>query len=121
QVDYPSEIINVYCDFEKMVIALLNILINAVEAVEENTGRISIRIKKENDHAIIEITDNGSGISEENIPRLFEPYYTSKRNGIGLGLASTLNIIQAHNGSIEVSSEINKSTNFTITLPIKVI
>ena len=121
QVDYPSEIINVYCDFEKMVIALLNILINAVEAVEENTGRIFIRIKKDREHAIIEISDNGSGIDEENIPRLFEPYYTSKRNGIGLGLASTLNIIQAHNGSIEVTSEINKSTNFTVTLPVKII
>jgi PAS domain S-box-containing protein len=121
QVDYPSEIINVYCDFEKMVIALLNILINAVEAVEENTGRIFIRIKKDREHAIIEISDNGSGIDEENIPRLFEPYYTSKRNGIGLGLASTLNIIQAHNGSIEVTSEINKSTNFTVTLPAKII
>lgn len=121
QVDYPPEIINVYCDAEKMVIALLNILINAVEAVEEDSGRIYIRLKKDNENAIIEITDNGSGISEENIPKLFEPYYTSKRNGIGLGLASTLNIIQAHNGSIEVSSEINKSTNFTITLPVKII
>jgi PAS domain S-box-containing protein len=119
QVDYPSELINVYLDFEKMVIALLNILINAIEAIEHGNGRILIRIKKDKEHAIIEIIDNGSGIGEDKVPRLFEPYYTSKRNGIGLGLAATLNIIQAHNGSIEVNSEINKSTNFTITLPIK--
>jgi PAS domain S-box-containing protein len=119
QVDYPSELINVYLDFEKMVIALLNILINAVEAIEHDNGRISIKVKKDNEHAVIEIIDNGTGISEDKIPRLFEPYYTSKRNGIGLGLASTLNIIQAHNGSVEVSSEINKATNFTITLPVK--
>ena len=110
QVDYPQEFINIYSDYDKMVIALLNILINAVEAIEHDNGRISIKVKKENEVAVIEITDNGSGINEDKIPRLFEPYYTSKRNGIGLGLASTLNIIQAHNGSIEVNSEINKST-----------
>src|ERR1043166_7903681 len=98
-----------------MVLALLNILINAVEAIEHSNGRISITVRKEKDHSLIEITDNGSGISEEKIPRLFEPYYTSKRNGIGLGLASTLNIIQAHNGTIEVSSEPHKFTTFAIT------
>ena len=119
QLDYPSELINVYVDFNKMVIALLNILINAVEAIEIEKGRISIKVKKDKDNAIIEITDNGSGISEDKIPRLFEPYYTSKRNGIGLGLASTLNIIQAHNGSIEVTSEPGKSTTFAVTLPAK--
>jgi PAS domain S-box-containing protein len=119
QVDYPSEFINVYCDYDKLVIALLNILINAVEAIEHNNGRISIKVKKEKENALIEITDNGSGIDEDKIPRLFEPYYTSKRNGIGLGLASTLNILQAHGGSIEVNSEINKSTTFIIILPVK--
>jgi len=119
QVDYPSEFINIYCDYDKLVIALLNILINAVEAIEHNNGRISIKIKKEKENALIEITDNGSGIDEDKIPRLFEPYYTSKRNGIGLGLASTLNILQAHGGSIEVNSEINKSTTFIIILPVK--
>ena len=101
------------------MIALLNIVINAIEAIEHDNGRISIRIKKDKENAVIEISDNGSGISEDKIPRLFEPYFTSKRNGIGLGLASTLNIIQAHNGSIEVNSELNKSTSFIITIPIK--
>ena len=119
QVDYPSEFINVCLDFDKMAIALLNILINAVEAIEKDNGRISIKVRKEKENAVVEITDNGSGISEDKIPRLFEPYYTSKRNGIGLGLASTLNIIQAHSGTIEVTSEIDKFTNFTITLPYK--
>ncbi|HEX5150148.1 MAG TPA: ATP-binding protein [Parafilimonas sp.] len=120
QVDSPSEFINIYCDYDKLVIALLNILINAVEAIEHNNGRISIKLRKEKEMALIEITDNGSGIPEDKIPRLFEPYYTSKRNGIGLGLASTLNIIQAHSGSIEVNSDINKSTTFIITLPVKI-
>jgi signal transduction histidine kinase len=121
QVDQPADIINIYCDYDKLVIALQNILINAVEAIDHEGGRISIRLKKDSEHVIIEITDNGSGIEEDKIPRLFEPYYTSKRNGIGLGLASTLNIIQAHSGSIEVTSEVKKSTTFTVTLPFKTI
>ncbi len=121
QVEQPSDLINIYCDYDKLVIALQNILINAVEAIDHDSGRISIRIKKDKEHAVIEITDNGSGIEEDKIPRLFEPYYTSKRNGIGLGLASTLNIIQAHSGSIEVTSEVKKSTTFIVTLPFKTI
>ncbi len=119
QVDYPSEPINIELDVEKMVIALSNILVNAVEAIDHDKGKINILLKRDNEHAIIEISDNGSGISEENIPRLFEPFYTSKRNGIGLGLAATLNIIQSHNGSIEVTSETGKYTNFIISLPLK--
>lgn len=118
-VNYPPEVINLYCDFEKLTIALLNILINAVEAIEHDHGKISIKVKAEKEVAIIEITDNGSGIEESKILRLFEPYYTSKRNGIGLGLASTLNIVQAHSGTIEVTSEPGKFTNFIITLPAK--
>lgn len=119
QVDYPEELIIFYCDAEKLVLALLNIIINAIEAIEHNKGKISVTVKKETDNVSIEITDNGSGISEENLPRLFEPYYTSKRNGIGLGLASTLNIIQVHKGAIEVNSTVNKFTMFNIILPLK--
>jgi two-component system, sporulation sensor kinase E len=119
QVDYPRDFIVVYCDPEKMVLALLNILTNAIEAIEHNNGRISIVVKKDKENVFIEIKDNGSGISEEKLPRLFEPYYTSKRNGIGLGLASTLNIVQVHGGAIEVNSEINKFTVFTVLLPLK--
>jgi signal transduction histidine kinase len=63
------------------------------------------------------ISDNGCGISEENISRLFEPYFTSKRNGMGLGLASTLNIIQSNKGAIDVKSTLNVGTSFIITFP----
>lgn len=119
QVNYPEELVMIYCDADKMILALLNILTNAVEAIEHNNGRISILLKKDRENVIIEITDNGSGISEESLPRLFEPYYTSKRNGIGLGLASTLNIIQMHGGAIEVNSEENKFTTFNVVLPLK--
>jgi signal transduction histidine kinase len=65
----------------------------------------------------VKISDNGSGISEENLSRLFEPYFTSKRNGLGLGLAATLNILQSHKAHIDVSSILGKGTNFTISFP----
>ncbi len=120
EVDYPKELIIVFCDAEKLVLALLNILVNAVEAIEHDHGKISVTLKKDEEQVLIEITDNGNGISEEKLPRLFEPYYTSKRNGIGLGLASTLNIIQAHGGAIEVNSEVGKFSTFNISLPLKV-
>ena len=67
---------------------------------------------------MLKITDNGKGISEENISRLFEPYFTQKRNGMGLGLAFTLNILQAHKATIEVASAVGEGTTFTITFPI---
>jgi signal transduction histidine kinase len=98
-------------------IAFLNILINAVEAVQTVTGEISISIDSANQHHIVTIKDNGCGIPEENISRLFEPYFTSKRNGMGLGLAATLNILQSHKATIDVMSALKQGTSFTITFP----
>ena len=120
KVNYPKDLIIIFCDSEKLVLALLNILVNAVEAIEHDNGRISLNLKKDSEEVFIEITDNGNGITEEKLPRLFEPYYTSKRNGIGLGLASTLNIIQAHGGAIEVNSEAGRFTTFNVSLPLKI-
>ena len=69
-------------------------------------------------NAVVTIRDNGIGISQEHIGRLFEPYFTSKNNGIGLGLAATLNIIQSHKARVEVESEMGKCTTFIITFPL---
>ncbi len=117
QVSYPNNVQQIMADKEKLKLALLNIVINAVEAMEEQTGKLSIAVQHINNNAVLTITDNGSGISEENISRLFEPYFTQKRNGVGLGLTFTLNILQAHKANIEVSSKPNKGTTFTITFP----
>jgi signal transduction histidine kinase len=65
----------------------------------------------------VKITDNGCGIAEEDMPRLFEPFYTAKRNGLGLGLSTTLNILQVHRGSIEVNSVVRTGTTFAIQFP----
>jgi PAS domain S-box-containing protein len=118
QVNYPDEFLTIKADKEKLKIALLNIVINAIEAMEEETGSLSISLSRESDSVVLRISDNGCGISEEHISRLFEPYFTQKRNGVGLGLAFTLNILQAHKASIEVTSAPGKGTVFTIVFPL---
>lgn len=99
---------------EKMRMALLNIIINAIEAMEEEKGKLDIILSSTDEEHILEIKDNGCGISEENMQRLFEPYFTSKRNGMGLGLASTLNIMQSHSAHVDVKSELGKGTSFIL-------
>ncbi len=117
EIDYAKQPAYVKADPEKLKLAFLNIIINAVEAMEEDKGILNISIDTERDSHIVKIRDNGTGIAEENLSKLFEPYFTSKRNGLGLGLAATLNILQSHKGRIEVSSEMNKGSQFTITFP----
>jgi PAS domain S-box-containing protein len=107
----------IQADVEKLKIALLNIIINAIEAMEENRGELSIQLTQQPEYHVITIRDNGCGISQEHLSRLFEPYFTSKRNGMGLGLAATLNIVQAHKGTIDVRSEEQVGTTFTIYFP----
>jgi PAS domain S-box-containing protein len=118
QVNYPDAALLIMADKEKLKLALLNIVINAIEAMDEQTGKLVISVEKNAESAVLQISDNGSGISEENIARLFEPYFTQKRNGMGLGLAFTLNILQAHKAEIEVSSALKEGTQFNIKFPL---
>jgi two-component system, sporulation sensor kinase E len=117
QIRYANEVCYIMANKEKLRIAFLNIIINAVEAVPAGMGEISISIDSTKDHHVVTIKDNGCGIPEENISRLFEPYFTSKRNGMGLGLAATLNILQSHKANVDVSSILKQGTTFIITFP----
>jgi len=101
-------------DKEKITLAFLNIIINAIEAMEEASGKLDVSVFTDDDECIVDIRDNGCGISEEYMQRLFEPYFTSKRNGMGLGLASTLNIIQSNNARVDVKSGEGSGTLFEI-------
>ena len=114
-LQYPDEPARVMADADKLKIALLNIVINAIEAVPKESGKISISITAEGGGYKVVINDNGSGIPEENLTRIFEPYFTSKTNGFGLGLAATWNILQSHRASIDVSSQIGEGTSFVIS------
>ena len=115
---YSNEIITIKADSNKLKIAFLNIIINAIEAMQPDKGELTVVLKKENSKAIVIIQDNGCGIAEENIPLLFEAYFTDKKNGLGLGLSTTNNIIKLHNGELSVSSKLNEGTNFVIGLPV---
>jgi PAS domain S-box-containing protein len=115
ELAYPEGPALIMADREKLKIALLNILINAVEAVPPQSGVINIAIRKEELHYKVFINDNGGGIPEENISRIFEPYFTSKTNGFGLGLAATWNILQSHRAAIDVNSQLGEGTSFMLT------
>jgi len=113
--NYNEEPLYILADAEKLKIAFLNIIINAIEAMPGETGHLAITIVTDAPVHKVIIEDNGCGINEENLSRLFEPYFTSKRNGLGLGLASTLNIIQAHKALVDVKSLVGEGTTFTLS------
>ena len=113
---FPDKVLLINADKEKLKIAFLNIIINAVEAMDEY-GHLSLNLEELKDEYSLSISDNGCGINEENLSRLFEPYFTAKKNGMGLGLAATMNILQSHNAAIEVTSKLKEGTTFLITIP----
>jgi PAS domain S-box-containing protein len=106
---------------ESFKIAVLNILVNAIEAISTENGKIIVSSGLHNEDCYISIEDNGCGIAEEQLTRIFEPYVTTKQKGTGLGLITTLNVIKAHKGVIRVSSTVGQGTKFFITLqPISI-
>jgi signal transduction histidine kinase len=109
-----DEPVVISADASKLEMAILNILVNAIEAVKDESGLIEIELSKKGRQLTVVISDNGCGISAENKSRLFEPYFTSKRNGMGLGLATTLTILRAHNAEIEVHYEVDCGTTFRL-------
>lgn len=114
EIVYPPKPAYIIMDEEKLKVAFLNIIINAIEAIDDTKGKITISILSFTNLYQVIIKDNGVGIAEENMHKLFEPYFTSKRNGIGLGLANTFSIMQSHNAQVEVQSKLGKGTEFVI-------
>ncbi len=111
----PEEIfLNV--DVNQMQRALMNLVENAVDAMP-NGGKITIEGRGVNEVVEISITDTGIGISKDNLARIWTPLYTTKSKGIGLGLAVTKRITEAHNGSVDVESVVGQGSKFTIRIP----
>ncbi|MFA6135320.1 MAG: ATP-binding protein [Phycisphaerae bacterium] len=109
----------VRCNIDENLIkqALLNLMLNAVQAMSEG-GELLIKLTPSRGRAIIEVIDTGPGIAPDDIPKVFQVYYSTKKRGTGLGLPTTRRIIREHEGTIRVESEVGKGTRFIIALPL---
>lgn len=112
-IEQPLTDEKIDCDEQKIRTAISNILLNAIQAID-GRGVISIKISGYTKHITIDISDSGPGIPEDVLPHIFDPLFTTRQRGTGLGLSSCKNIIEQHGGKISVK---NRPTTFTITLP----
>lgn len=113
-LEKPKQNPEINCDSEQLSVALNNIILNAVQKFE-NKGSISIIYEANNSYHFIKIQDSGDPIPEKNIDKIFEPLFTTKQQGTGLGLASCKRIVDEHKGQLSVS---NNPTTFTIKIPM---
>ena len=97
--------------------ALLNIIQNAIHAMDDG-GTLTLSVKNDGDFVLFSISDTGCGIKEENLAIIFEPYFTTKATGTGLGLTNVYKIVKEHSGDISVESKVGKGTTFYIRLPV---
>ncbi len=114
--NYDENVCSIPVDVEKIKIAFLNIIVNAIEAMGEK-GILEVSTEMKDEKCLVKISDNGKGMKKTELDRLFEPYFTTKEKGNGLGLANSHNIIIGHKGSISAESELDQGTSFTITFP----
>jgi PAS domain S-box-containing protein len=116
--NYASDLPLILLDINQIKQAFLNILKNSFEAMPDG-GKISIYTRLKDDNIVVSITDTGSGINKEDVQRVFDPFYSAKVNGTGLGLALTMKTIEGHRGEIICKSTIDKGTTMVISFPIE--
>jgi two-component system, NtrC family, sensor histidine kinase PilS len=123
----PNEPVWVRADFDQMKQVMTNLLINAFEAIE-GAGSVTVRIREERrtpgawgrpggPRVVLEVVDTGSGIGDEDVAQVFEPFFSTKQGGTGLGLAIANRIVERHGGSIEVESRVGAGTTMRLWLP----
>ena len=105
-------------DRDQVIQVLWNVALNAVEAMN-GRGRLSLEVNRQNGDVALSVSDTGGGITAENLPHVFEPFYTGKPNGSGLGLTIAERIVGAHGGRIEIDSEVGRGTRVTLLLPLQ--
>jgi signal transduction histidine kinase len=108
----------VFVDFNQMVQVFVNLFQNANQAMSDG-GKLFITTHSENGDVDVEIEDTGEGIPQENMERIFAPFFTTRTEGTGLGLAVISRILEQHNAQISVESQIGIGTKFTVRLPAK--
>lgn len=126
ELKYKAEVVrdfgdlpDVECIISQINQVIMNLLVNAAHAIED-FGKITVRTRQSGQQVTIEVEDTGKGIAKEHQDRIFEPFFTTKPigKGTGLGLSLSFNIVQKHNGCIEVSSTPGEGTCFRIILPV---
>ncbi len=113
-----ADLPEVKVDPDQIQQVLVNMILNAVQAMPEG-GKLAIGTSKKDDFLEMKIADTGCGIPREAVDKIFDPLFTTKAKGIGLGLAVCKTIIDRHQGNIEVASKVGKGTTFTVKLPLK--
>ncbi len=119
--DLPEDLPLVHGDPKTLQQVFLNLFVNAIQAMKEG-GTLKIKAHSAEDHRLkVEVTDTGTGIDPEDLPHIFEPFYTTKEvgRGTGLGLSVSYGIIQKHGGHIEVKSKLGVGSTFTVVLPVE--
>jgi signal transduction histidine kinase len=115
--DFAYKEIFIEMDIKQMKQVFMNVIKNAIEASRAG-GQIHIKVYKKESHVEINVEDNGEGISPEQLRKIFDPFFTQKDTGTGLGLTTSLNIVRNHQGQIDVISTLGSGTSVIVTLPL---
>jgi signal transduction histidine kinase len=115
---HPAEVV-MEGDLEQLEQVFINLFANAIDAMS-GEGDLRVLVDESAEEIVVRVSDTGKGMSAETLEKIFEPFYTTKDKGTGLGLAIVFNIVQKHNGKIEVESGVEKGTTFRIVLPKRV-
>jgi signal transduction histidine kinase len=119
-VRHAGELPEIECAPAQINQVLLNLLSNAIQAIEHDHGRVTVRTQALDHRVLVLVEDNGKGIAEENLSKIFDPFFTTKPvgQGTGLGLAIAHQIVEQHGGQIRVASKPGVGTKFLVALPV---
>ena len=120
QLELAADLPPVSCDASQVQQIATNLILNAAEAMETGSVTIRTRHDRANSCVVLEVADTGTGITPENLPRIYDPFFSTKKEGqgTGLGLAVVYGIVNAHGGQIDVETVVGRGTTFTVSLPL---
>ncbi|MDP2644956.1 MAG: ATP-binding protein [Desulfobacterales bacterium] len=114
----PADLPEITADPDMLYQAFLNLLLNAVQSMPGG-GDVTVEVNSNKEHIIITFDDNGEGIPENNLKKIWDPFFTTKEKGTGLGLGIVTNIIEAHGGTLQIQNRVDKGVRVTVQLPVK--